>query len=128
MVIDTSALLAVLFDEPERDQFVRAIAAARQRCISAGTLVEATILAESRRGDAAGRELDLFLYRAGIKVVPVSEEQALLARQAWRRYGKGRHPAGLNYGDLFSYSLAKADGDALLFKGDDFARTDITAA
>lgn len=127
MIIDTSALLAVLFDEPERDQFVRAMGAARQRCISAGALVEATIVAESRRGEAAGRELDLFLYRAGIKVVAVSEEQALLAREAWRRYGKGRHPAGLNYGDLFSYALARAHGDGLLFKGDDFAGTDVTA-
>ena len=85
-------------------------------------------VAESRRGAAAGRELDLFLYRAGIKVVDVSEEQALLAREAWRRYGKGRHPAGLKYGDLFSYALARAQGDALLFKGDDFAGTDVTAA
>lgn len=74
--------------EPEREQFVRAIGAARQPCISAGTLVEATIGAESRRGETAGRELDLFLYRAGIKVVAVSEQQALLAREAWRRYGK----------------------------------------
>lgn len=128
MIIDTSALLAVLFDEPERDRFVRAIAGAKQPCISAGTVVEATIVAESRRGEAAGRELDLFLYRAGITVVAVSEEQALLARQAWRQYGKGRHPAGLNYGDLFSYALARAQGDALRFKGDNFARTDITAA
>jgi ribonuclease VapC len=128
MVIDTSALLAVLFDEPEREQFVRAIGAANHRYVSAGTVVEATIVAESRRGDAAGRELDLFLYRAAVEVVAVDEEQALLARDAWRRYGKGRHPAGLNFGDLFSYALARANGDVLLFKGEDFSETDVTPA
>lgn len=128
MVIDTSALLAVLFDEPERESFVLAIGAATDRCISAGTLVESTLVAEARRGEAAGRELDLLLYRAGITVVAVDEEQALLARDAWRRYGKGRHRAALNYGDLFSYALARSRGDVLLFKGDDFSRTDIAPA
>ena len=128
MVIDTSALLAVLFDEPEREDFVLAIGAAAERCISAGTLVESTVVAEARRGEAAGRELDLLLYRAGITVVAVDEEQALLARDAWRRYGKGRHRAGLNYADLFSYALARSRDDVLLFKGDDFSRTDIAPA
>jgi ribonuclease VapC len=128
MVLDTSALVAVLFDEPERWEFVRKIAAAPRRLISSGTLVESTIVVESRRGEVAGRELDLFLHRATIQTVSVDEEQAQLARAAWRRYGKGHHPAGLNFGDLFAYALARASGEELLFKGEDFAQTDIVAA
>ncbi len=128
MVIDTSALTAVLFDEPERDEVIAKIAAAPRRLISSATLLEASIVIESRRGDAAGRELDLLLHRAKVQTVAVDEAQVELARAAWRRYGKGRHPAGLNFGDLFAYALARAGGDALLFKGDDFTRTDITAA
>lgn len=128
MVLDTSALVAVLFDEPERHDLVRAIAAAQRRLVSSGTLVEATIVVEARRGEAAGRELDLMLHRANVEIVAVDEEQARLAGAAWRRYGKGRHPAGLNFGDLFAYALARARGEELLFTGDDFARTDIPAA
>jgi ribonuclease VapC len=128
MVLDTSALVAVLFDEPERHEFVRRIAAARRRLISSATLVESSIVVESRRGEVAGRELDLFLHRAMVQTVAVDEEQVQLARAAWRRYGKGRHPAGLNFGDVFAYALARASGEELLFKGDDFARTDIVAA
>lgn len=128
MVLDTSALVAVLFDEPERHEFVRTIAAARRRLISSATLVESSIVVESRRGEVAGRELDLFLHRALVQTVAVDEEQAQLARVAWRRYGKGRHPAGLNFGDVFAYALARASGEELLFKGDDFAQTDIVAA
>ncbi|MDQ3307042.1 MAG: type II toxin-antitoxin system VapC family toxin [Actinomycetota bacterium] len=128
MVLDTSALLAVLFDEPERDEFIRKIAAAPRRLISVGTLIESSIVVESRRGEVAGRELDLFLHRAGVQTVAVNEEQALLARAAWRRYGKGRHRAGLNFGDLFAYALARASGEELLFKGDDFTETDVAAA
>jgi len=96
--------------------------------ISSATLLKASIVIESRRGDAAGRELDLLLHRAKVQTVAVDEAQVELARAAWRRYGKGRHPAGLNFGDLFAYALARAGGDALLFKGDDFTKTDITAA
>ncbi len=128
MVLDTSALLAVLFDEPERREFVRTIAAARRRLISSATLIESSIVVESRRGEAAGRELDLFLHRAMVDTVAVDEEQVQLARAAWRRYGKGRHPAGLNFGDLFAYALARASGEELLFKGDAFAKTDVVAA
>ena len=128
MVIDTSALVAVLFDEPERDQIIGRITAASRRLISAGTLIECSIIVESRRGEVAGRELDLFLHRADVQTVAVNEEQALLARAAWRRYGKGRHPAGLNFGDLFAYALARASGEELLYKGDDFARTDLARA
>ncbi len=125
MVIDTSALLAVLFDEPEREDFVRRIAAAPRRLVSAASLVETSIVVEARRGESGGRELDLLLHRAAAQVVGVDEEQALVARAAWRRYGKGRHPAGLNYGDLFSYALARTSGEELLYKGEDFSRTDL---
>lgn len=128
MVLDTSALIAVLFDEPDRQEIIRTIAAARRRLISSATLSEASIVVESRRGEAAGRELDLFLHRAMVETVAVDEEQAQLARAAWRSYGKGRHPAGLNYGDLFAYALARATGEELLFTGGDFAQTDIAAA
>lgn len=128
MVIDTSALTAVLFDEPERERFVSAMAEAPRLLISTGTLLEASIVVEARRGESAGRELDLLLHRASVRTVDVDAEQATAARAAWRRFGKGRHPAGLNYGDLFAYALAKVSGDPLLFKGDDFAATDITPA
>jgi ribonuclease VapC len=128
MVLDTSALVAVLFDEPERPELVRRIAVDRRRLISSATLVEASIVVEARRGEVAGRELDLFLHRATVRTVAVDEEQALLARAAWRRYGKGRHPAGLNFGDLFAYALARATGEELLFTGEDFAKTDVVPA
>jgi len=125
MVIDTSALLAILLDEPERRGFNELIEAARTRLISAATLLETAIILEARRGEAAGRELDLFLHRARFEVVPVDADQVEIARAAYRRYGRGFHPAGLNYGDCFSYALAAATGEALLFKGSDFAQTDI---
>lgn len=128
MVIDTSALVAILSDEPERRAFNEAIAADPVRLVSAGTLIEAGIVLEARYGEIAGRELDLFLHRAGCEIVPVDAEQAELARRAARRYGKGLHPAGLNYGDLFAYALAKATEEKLLFKGQDFTQTDIAAA
>ncbi len=128
MVLDTSALTAVLFDEPEREDFNRRIATAPRRLISVGTLIESSIVVEARRGEVAGRDLDLFLHRASVQAVAVNEEQAMIARTAWRRYGKGRHPAGLNFGDLFAYALARATGEELLFKGDDFTKTDLAQA
>ncbi len=128
MVVDTSALLAVLLDEPERRRFNELIEAARTRLVSAATLLEAAIIVEARRGEAAGRELDLFLHRARFEVVPVDADQVDIARAAYRRFGKGLHSAALNYGDCFSYALAAATGEPLLFKGSDFARTDIPPA
>jgi ribonuclease VapC len=125
MVIDTSALAAIFFREPERDAFRAAIIAASTRLMSAATVLEAGIVIEGRKGGAAGREFDLFIVRVQIKIVPVDADLAELARSAWRRYGKGRHPAGLNFGDCFSYALAKATGEPLLAKGGDFAGTDI---
>jgi len=128
MVIDTSAILAILLDEPEAPDFERRIAADPVRLISAATLVEAAIVIESRLGDAGGREFDLWLHRLDAEVAPVDADQAQMARRAWRRFGKGRHPAGLNYGDCFAYALAATRGEPLLFKGDDFSRTDLAAA
>ena len=125
MVIDSSAIIAVLLDEANTADIARAIEASSQRLLSAANLLEASIVIESRKGEAGGRELDLLIYRAAIEIVAVDQDQAELARIAWRRFGKGRHPAGLNYGDCFAYALAKTRRLPLLFQGDDFARTDI---
>lgn len=125
MVIDTSAVIAVFEDEPERKNFLDRIAHSEVRLISSATVFEAGIVLEARRGEAAGREFDLFLHRAEIQTVPVDAEQVELARIAWRKYGKGRHRASLNYGDCFSYALAKVTGEPLLAKGDDFPQTDL---
>ena len=125
MVIDTSALAAIFFAEPERDTSLAAVTVADARLVSAATVLEAGMVIESRQGEAAGREFDLFVVRANLQVVSVDAEQADLARSAWRKYGKGRHPAALNFGDCFSYGLAKAAGEPLLAKGTDFAATDI---
>ena len=127
MVVDTSALLAILQDEPERRSFNEALEAADARLISVVTLVETSILIESRYGAEGLRDLDLLLERAGIELVPVDVEQARIARGAWSRFGKGRHPAGLNFGDCFSYALARVLGEPLLYKGDDFSRTDVSS-
>ena len=125
MVIDTSALAAIFFGEPERQKFLSAITSAPTRMLSTATILETGIVLESRLGDAAGREFDLFVIRANLQIMPVDAEQAELARSAWRRFGKGRHPAALNYGDCFAYALAKWTGEPLLAKGTDFAATDV---
>jgi ribonuclease VapC len=124
MVIDTSALVAIFLSEPERQGFLDNIIAAESRLVSAATVLEAGIVIEARRGESAGREFDLFVVRANLQIVPVDAEQADLARSAWRKYGKGRHPAALNFADCFSYALAKATGEPLLAKRTDFASTD----
>lgn len=128
MVIDTSALVALLSMESEAQRIAAALESDPNRLISAATLVEAGIVIESRYGPAGARELDLLVAKAGFGVESVTAEQADVAREAWRRYGKGRHSAGLNYGDCFSYALAKVKGEPLLFKGEDFPHTDITVA
>ena len=125
MVSDTSALAAIFFGEPERQKFLQAIISASTRLISAATVLETGMIVESRLGDAAGRELDLFLIRANFQIVALDADQAELARSAWRQFGKGRHPAALNYGDCFSYALAKWAGEPLLAKGNDFRLTDV---
>ena len=128
MVVDTSALVALLNMEPEAARLAAAMESDVTRLISAATVVEATLVIESRYGAAGGRELDLLIAKAGLSIEAVTAEQAEVAREAWRRFGKGRHAAALNFGDCFSYALARATGEALLFKGDDFTQTDITAA
>ena len=128
MIVDPSAVLAVLFAEPDAARYARAMGRASTCRMSAAGFLEAAIVAESRGGSAAGHALDVFLERAGMELVPVSPDQARAARMAWRRFGKGNHPAGLNFGDCFSYALAETAREPLLFKGEDFARTDVEAA
>src|SRR5690349_8127448 len=106
MVIDTSAIVTIALDEPEAQILEQRIVADSVRLISAATLLEVSMVLETRLGEAAGRELDLWLLKAGIDIVAVDADQIEVARRAWRRFGKGRHPAGLNYGDCFSYALA----------------------
>ncbi len=127
MIVDTSAVLAILFHEPDAERFARAITTAPSRRMSAATLLETTIVLESRSGPAAGYELDAFLQEARIELEPVTADQAQVARRAWRRFGKGNHPAGLNFGDCFVYALAETTREPLLFKGGDFELTDIEA-
>lgn len=125
MVLDTSALLAILQDEPERRAFNEAIECADAVRMSVASLVEASIVIEVRYGAEGLRDLDRFVDRAAIELAPVDVEQAREARLAFSRFGKGRHPAGLNFGDCFAYALARVLGEPLLFKGDDFSQTDI---
>ncbi len=128
MVIDTSVIVAILFDEPERDQFSRLIDDAASRLVSAVSRVEASFVIEGRKREVGRERLDRFFRLTGADIVSVTPEQAEIAVEAFRRFGKGRHPAALNIGDCFAYALAKATGEKLLFKGADFARTDIVAA
>jgi len=112
--------------EPESARLAAAIEGDASRLISAATMVEAGLVIEARHGSAGGRELDLLAAKASLSIEAVTAQQAEVAREAWRRYGKGRHAAGLNLGDCFSYALARVTGEPLLFKGDDFTHTDIT--
>ena len=128
MVIDTSALVAMLCDEPDAQRLEAAVEADPIRLMSTASYLEAAIVIETRFGEPGGRELDLWLHRAGVDVVAVDSDQAEAARVAHRRFGRGRHPAGLNYGDCFAYALAKISGEPLLFIGDYFANTDIGVA
>ncbi len=128
MIVDTSALAAVLFREADAERYEDAIARAETCRMSVANLLELFIVVESRGGTAAGQECDALLDKAEIDPEPVTPEHAQQARLAWRRFGKGNHPAALNYGDCFAYALARTTGEPLLFKGEDFARTDIEAA
>ncbi len=128
MVLDTSALVAILRDEPERSHFVHLLASAEDPLISAATLLECSIVLRAKAGDDGVTDLDALLRAAAVRVVAVDAAQALAAGEAWTEYGKGRAPAGLNYGDCFSYALAATRGLPLLYKGEDFARTDLVAA
>jgi ribonuclease VapC len=124
MVIDSSAVLAILLQEPEAEIFASAIGDDAVRLMSAVSLLETAIVIQARTGPAGGRELDLLLHRARIEIISFNAEQAELAREAWLRFGKHRHPAGLNLGDCCSYALSKSSGETLLFKGTDFSHTD----
>jgi ribonuclease VapC len=128
IVIDSSALVAILRDEPERRSFIDAIVDHGEPRMSAATYVEASMVMELRRGDRGGREVDALMEEVGIAIAPVDEAQARIAREAFRRFGKGRHRAALNFGDCFVYALAKMLGAPVLFKGDDFALTDVKRA
>jgi ribonuclease VapC len=127
MILDTSALAAILFGEPEAAFYTRLIHDADHSLISAANFVELSIVVESQIGPDAGRQCDIFFQRAGITIEPVTVEQAQLARQAFLDFGKGRHAAALNFGDCFAYALSKATGEPLLFKGHDFPKTDVQA-
>jgi len=128
MILDTSALAAIFFGEPEADRFTEIIHDADRCLISAANVLELSIVVEGQIGTEALRQCDMFFRRAGIIVEPFTVEQAHLARQAFHDFGKGRHPAGLNFGDCFAYALAKVTGEPLLFKSEDFKKTDIVSA
>jgi len=128
MILDTSAMVAILYREPEASTFVQLIHDADLCRISVATYVELSMVVENQLGPQGMRQAETFFRRAGVVIEPVTLDQGELARQAFLDFGKGRHKAGLNYGDCFSYALAKATGEPLLFKGRDFAQTDIDAA
>ena len=128
MIVDSSAVVAILNREPDAEYYEMAIASAPTCRMSIANALEASIVVEGRGGAAAGYEFDLFLDTARITLTPVTAEQFEAARSAWRRYGKGNHRAALNYGDCFAYALAKTTGEPLLFKGGDFVHTDIEPA
>jgi ribonuclease VapC len=126
MVIDTSAIIAILFFEPDRDLYIDAIENASSRLISAVNALEGAVVAEARKGPAAGREFDLLLHSARIDIVPMDHVLVEEARRVWRKYGKGNHPAGLNFCDCCALGLARVSGHPLLFKGDDFVRAGVS--
>jgi ribonuclease VapC len=128
MVVDTSALIAILNSEPGSRRLQEAMLAVPRLTISAATLVEASIVADSKGQPDGMADLDSLLNELRIEAIPVTREHAELARNAYRRFGKGRHPAGLNFGDCFSYALSRALGEPLLFVGGDFSRTDVEVA
>lgn len=128
MILDSSAVIEILRNESDSEIFVQAIVSADSLRISAASFVEASIVIDAQTGGLGSRQLDDLFRRSGVVIEAVNEEQAQAARQAWADFGKGRHPAGLNFGDRFAYALAKVTGEPLLFKGDDFKKTDVQAA
>jgi ribonuclease VapC len=127
MIVDTSALVAVLFREPEADRYIQLIHDADRCLISAGSYLELSIVLERQAEPEADRQCEMFFRRAGIAIEPFTVEQAHIARQAFHDFGKGRHAAGLNFGDCFAYALSRFTGEAFLYKGEDFKRTDIVS-
>jgi len=128
MILDSSSLIAILANEPDAERYIEAISHAPRCRISAGSFIELAIVIESQFGDEVARQCDALFRRIGIIIEPVTVGQAHLARQAFHDFGKGRHAAALNFGDCFAYALAKVTGEPLLFKGDDFKKTDILSA
>ena len=129
MIVDTSALIAILRAEPDAARYANALAAADDQAISAANYVETAIVIDAGRDPIASRNVDRLISTAGLAIEPVTVEQAMIARAAYRDFGKGSgHPAQLNFGDCFAYALATSTGRPLLFKGDDFGRTDVTPA
>lgn len=127
MVIDSSALIAILLDEPERLPFSNAIERDSVRFMAAPTLLETVMILSAKKGDDALRELDYAIVKMRVEVIPFGYDEQQIAQKAFLMYGKGRHPAALNYGDCMSYAAATVRGEPLLFKGEDFSRTDISA-
>lgn len=125
MVVDTSALLALLFGDADADRIARSIASDPRRLASAFTVLETAMVVEARKGEPGGRELDLLLHRIELVTVPLTASHVEVARDAWRRFGRGKHPANLNFGDCCSYALARVSGEPMMFKGDDFSQTDV---
>lgn len=128
MIVDSSALIAILFEEPQGHRIDVAIVECVDCRMSAASFLETSMVILARKGQEGVRSLDLLMARFGIRVVPFSESQARMARSAFALFGKGRHPAALNFGDCMAYALAKETGEELLFKGTDFALTDIAVA
>jgi ribonuclease VapC len=128
VILDTSALAAIFFGEPDAALYIQLIHDADHCLMSAANFLELSIVIEGQIGPNAGRQCDVFFRRANIIIEPFTVEQAHVARQAFLDFGKGRHAAGLNFGDCFAYALAKITGEALLFKGEDFKKTDIPFA
>jgi ribonuclease VapC len=128
VIIDTSALVAILRDEDDAADMAVAIERAEIRKISAANYLETAVVIDGSRDPIASRRFDELVSAAELRVEPVTHEQARIAREAYRDFGKGRHKAGLNFGDCFAYALAKATGEELLFKGDDFSHTDVASA
>lgn len=127
MVIDTSAVIAIILGEPDHGTYSNAILNDGVRFMSSASVLEASVVVDRRFPEEGASELDLLILSANIETVPFDAEQLQIARRAFRAYGRGRHPAGLNFGDCFSYALSKATGEPLLFKGGDFALTDVDA-
>lgn len=128
MILDTSSIIAILAKEPDSERYIQAISRVRQCRISAGNYVELSIVLEGQFSNEVLQQCDSLFRRVRVIIEPVTVEQAQLARQAFHDFGKGRHAAGLNFGDCFAYALAKITGEPLLFKGEDFKRTDLVPA
>lgn len=128
IVVDSSALLSIVLGEPDAETFVDALTGANQVMVGSATLVEASIVTLARAGEDGVRDLEQVMHTSGAHLVPLGAEHVNLAVQAWRRFGKGRHPAGLNLGDCYAYAVAVAADAPLLYKGDDFPQTDVRAA